>query len=72
MTTCSDFQVFVAAVLQDPELGLTPVASPAHQSYGTMETRADDSKSESSGRMQNFEPVLESPQHEMTAATVLE
>ncbi|XP_055496278.1 calcium permeable stress-gated cation channel 1 [Leucoraja erinacea] len=64
--------VFVAAVLQDPELGLTPVASPAHQSYGTMETRADDSKSESSGRMQNFEPVLESPQHEMTAATVLE
>ncbi|XP_072895213.1 calcium permeable stress-gated cation channel 1 isoform X1 [Hemitrygon akajei] len=64
--------VFVAAVLQDPELGLTPVASPAHQTYGTMENRCDDTKSESSGQMQNFDPVLESPQHETKAGSVLD
>ncbi|XP_069771969.1 calcium permeable stress-gated cation channel 1 isoform X2 [Narcine bancroftii] len=60
--------VFVATVLQDPELGLTPVASPAHHSYGTMENRTDDTKPESSGRMENFDPMLESPPHKMNAA----
>uniref|UniRef100_A0A8C1CGU6 Transmembrane protein 63C n=1 Tax=Cyprinus carpio carpio TaxID=630221 RepID=A0A8C1CGU6_CYPCA len=29
-------QLFIASVLLEPELGLTPMSSPAHQSYGTM------------------------------------
>lgn len=29
-------QLFIASVLLEPELGLTPMPSPAHQSYGTM------------------------------------
>uniref|UniRef100_UPI00398E759E calcium permeable stress-gated cation channel 1 n=1 Tax=Pristiophorus japonicus TaxID=55135 RepID=UPI00398E759E len=64
--------VFVAAVLQDPELGLTPAASPAHQTYGTMENRADETKSEDSSRMQNVETDLESEQHEPSRGSVME
>lgn len=29
-------QLFVASVLLEPELALTPMPSPAHHSYGTM------------------------------------
>ena len=29
-------QLFVASVLLEPELGLTPMPSPAHQSYGAL------------------------------------
>lgn len=29
-------QLFIASVLLEPELGLTPMPSPAHHSYGTM------------------------------------
>eukprot|EP00061_Rhincodon_typus_P011429 g36425.t1 len=54
--------VFVAAVLQDPELGLMPAASPAHQTYGTMENRADETKSEDSGQIQSSEAGLERQQ----------
>uniref|UniRef100_A0A8C4ZLH2 Transmembrane protein 63C n=1 Tax=Gadus morhua TaxID=8049 RepID=A0A8C4ZLH2_GADMO len=41
-TTCSattslcPLQLFVASVLLEPELGLTPMPSPAHQSYGAL------------------------------------
>ncbi|XP_038646354.1 calcium permeable stress-gated cation channel 1-like [Scyliorhinus canicula] len=64
--------VFVAAVLQDAELGLTPAASPAHHTYGTMENRADDSKSEGSATIQSFETDLESQQREPTAGSVMD
>ncbi|XP_069494112.1 calcium permeable stress-gated cation channel 1 isoform X1 [Ambystoma mexicanum] len=33
--------MFVATVLQEPEMGLTPAASPAHQTYGTMGSRSE-------------------------------
>ncbi|RXN11331.1 calcium permeable stress-gated cation channel 1 isoform X1 [Labeo rohita] len=32
----TSYQLFIASVLLEPELGLTPMPSPAHQSYGTM------------------------------------
>uniref|UniRef100_A0AAY4AFK3 Transmembrane protein 63C n=1 Tax=Denticeps clupeoides TaxID=299321 RepID=A0AAY4AFK3_9TELE len=32
----STLQLFIASVLIEPELGLTPMPSPAHQSYGAM------------------------------------
>ncbi|XP_072350618.1 calcium permeable stress-gated cation channel 1 [Scyliorhinus torazame] len=64
--------VFVAAVLQDAELGLTPAASPAHHTYGTMENRADDSKSEGSATIQSFETDLVSQQCEPTAGSVMD
>uniref|UniRef100_A0A8C7PEB2 Transmembrane protein 63C n=1 Tax=Oncorhynchus mykiss TaxID=8022 RepID=A0A8C7PEB2_ONCMY len=38
LSLCLSPQLFVASVLLEPELGLTPMPSPAHQSYGTMAT----------------------------------
>ncbi|KAG1972292.1 calcium permeable stress-gated cation channel 1 isoform X1 [Pimephales promelas] len=36
VSTTTTANLFIASVLLDPELGLTPMPSPAHQSYGTM------------------------------------
>ncbi|KAM6961226.1 calcium permeable stress-gated cation channel 1, partial [Aplochiton taeniatus] len=36
VTSSTASNLFVASVLLDPELGLTPMPSPAHHSYGTM------------------------------------
>ncbi|XP_067848254.1 calcium permeable stress-gated cation channel 1 isoform X2 [Heptranchias perlo] len=63
--------VFVASVLQDAELGLTPAASPAHQTYGAMENRADETKTEDPGQMQSFETDLESQQQETAAESLV-
>ncbi|XP_051776066.1 calcium permeable stress-gated cation channel 1 isoform X1 [Erpetoichthys calabaricus] len=58
--------VFVASVLQEPELGLTPMASPAHHSYGTMGNRTEGSRHEEENQPQTFEtdystePLVES------------
>uniref|UniRef100_A0A8C7DED5 Transmembrane protein 63C n=1 Tax=Oncorhynchus kisutch TaxID=8019 RepID=A0A8C7DED5_ONCKI len=38
--------LFVASVLLEPELGLTPMPSPAHQSYGTMASSQDREEQE--------------------------
>ncbi|GAA6096546.1 calcium permeable stress-gated cation channel 1 isoform X1 [Tachysurus ichikawai] len=35
-STATTANLFIASVLLEPELGLTPMPSPAHQSYGTM------------------------------------
>ncbi|KAL7862022.1 hypothetical protein SRHO_G00134630 [Serrasalmus rhombeus] len=35
-STTTTANLFIASVLLEPELGLTPMPSPAHQSYGTM------------------------------------
>ncbi|TSQ46668.1 Calcium permeable stress-gated cation channel 1 [Bagarius yarrelli] len=35
----TSYQLFIASVLLEPELNLTPMPSPAHQSYGTMGNR---------------------------------
>ncbi|XP_006632438.1 calcium permeable stress-gated cation channel 1 [Lepisosteus oculatus] len=51
--------VFVASVLQEPELGLTPMASPAHQSYGTMGNRMDTGRSDEEAQPQMFETDLQ-------------
>ncbi|KAG5857530.1 calcium permeable stress-gated cation channel 1 [Anguilla anguilla] len=55
--------LFVASVLQEPELGLTPMASPAHQSYGTMGTRRGSSRGpEEEAQSQTYETELQEPQ----------
>lgn len=36
----------MASVLLEPELGLTPMPSPAHQSYGTMASSQDREEEE--------------------------
>ncbi|TRY58369.1 hypothetical protein DNTS_034211 [Danionella cerebrum] len=36
VSTTTAANLFIASVLLEPELGLTPMPSPAHQSYGTM------------------------------------
>uniref|UniRef100_A0A672NBY3 Transmembrane protein 63C n=1 Tax=Sinocyclocheilus grahami TaxID=75366 RepID=A0A672NBY3_SINGR len=36
VSTTTTANLFIASVLLEPELGLTPMPSPAHQSYGTM------------------------------------
>lgn len=61
--------MFVATVLQEPEMGLTPAASPAHQSYGTMGNRDDpapNSEDDEEG-LQSFETDPENVQFEYGA-----
>ncbi|KAJ7345032.1 hypothetical protein JRQ81_000982 [Phrynocephalus forsythii] len=52
--------MFVAAVLQEPELSLTPAASPAHQSYGTMGSRLEQAENTEEAALQSFETELQS------------
>ncbi|KAI1895532.1 hypothetical protein AGOR_G00107220 [Albula goreensis] len=55
--------LFVASVLQEPELGLTPMASPAHHSYGTMGARRGSSRGgEEEAQPQTDETELQDPQ----------
>ncbi|KAJ8341599.1 hypothetical protein SKAU_G00338900 [Synaphobranchus kaupii] len=55
--------LFIACVLQEPELGLTPMASPAHQSYGTMGARRGSSRgAEEEAQSQTYETELQDPQ----------
>ncbi|XP_029442569.1 calcium permeable stress-gated cation channel 1-like [Rhinatrema bivittatum] len=42
--------MFVASVLQEPELSITPAASPAHQSYGAMGNRTEPAPSSEEGQ----------------------
>lgn len=55
--------IFVASVLQEPELGLTPMPSPAHQSYGTMENRMETPRTEEETHPEAFESDLENRQY---------
>lgn len=56
-------KIFVASVLQEPELGLTPMPSPAHQSYGTMENRMETPRTEEETHPEAFESDLENRQY---------
>ncbi|KAJ8390830.1 hypothetical protein AAFF_G00099620 [Aldrovandia affinis] len=54
--------LFVASVLQEPELGLTPMASPAHQSYGAMGARRGSSRgAEEEAQPHTYETELQEP-----------
>ncbi|XP_054826740.1 calcium permeable stress-gated cation channel 1 isoform X2 [Eublepharis macularius] len=64
--------MFVATVLQEPELSLTPAASPAHQSYGTMGTRLEQVETLDEGGMQSFETELESSEADYGTGLVLD
>uniref|UniRef100_A0A8C7DFT4 Transmembrane protein 63C n=1 Tax=Oncorhynchus kisutch TaxID=8019 RepID=A0A8C7DFT4_ONCKI len=46
LSLCPSPQLFLASVLLEPELGLTPMPSPAHQSYGTMASSQDREEEE--------------------------
>lgn len=64
--------MFVATVLQEPELSLTPAASPAHQSYGTMGGRLEQAEDMDEGDLQSFETELESTEGEYRTGPVLD
>lgn len=64
--------MFVATVLQEPELSLTPAASPAHQSYGTMGNRLEPVENSEEGGLQSFETELETVEGEYRTGPVLE
>lgn len=64
--------MFVATVLQEQELSLTPAASPAHQTYGTMGTRLEQVENMDEGAMQSFETELESTEGDYGTELVLD
>lgn len=53
-------QLYVATVLQEPEMNLTPASSPARHTYGTMNRELEEGEEESSAR--GFESELDSAQ----------
>lgn len=69
---CPPGQLFVATVLQEPELSLTPAASPAHQSYGTMGNHLEPAEDGEDGGLQSFETELETVEGEYRTGPVLE
>uniref|UniRef100_A0A8U7MTY2 Transmembrane protein 63C n=1 Tax=Corvus moneduloides TaxID=1196302 RepID=A0A8U7MTY2_CORMO len=64
--------LFVATVLQEPELSLTPAASPAHQSYGTMGNHLEPAEDGEDGGLQSFETELETVEGEYRSGPVIE
>uniref|UniRef100_A0A4W5KGN1 Transmembrane protein 63C n=1 Tax=Hucho hucho TaxID=62062 RepID=A0A4W5KGN1_9TELE len=62
LSLCPSPQLFVASVLLDPELGLTPMPSPAHQSYGTMASSQDrEEEEEEEDQVETIETELQEP-----------
>ncbi|XP_052001775.1 calcium permeable stress-gated cation channel 1 [Xyrauchen texanus] len=51
--------VFIASVLLEPELSLTPMPSPAHQSYGTMGNSQSSVRDTEEGEEKDLEETLE-------------
>uniref|UniRef100_A0AAR2J9K2 Transmembrane protein 63C n=1 Tax=Pygocentrus nattereri TaxID=42514 RepID=A0AAR2J9K2_PYGNA len=51
--------LFIASVLLEPELGLTPMPSPAHQSYGTMGNSQGPGHEDEGETEKNLEETLE-------------
>ncbi|XP_062433122.1 calcium permeable stress-gated cation channel 1 isoform X4 [Rhea pennata] len=64
--------LFMATVLQEPELSLTPAASPAHQSYGTMGNHLEPADDREEGGLQSFETELEAVEGEYRTGPVME
>ncbi|NXS05586.1 CSC1 protein, partial [Oxylabes madagascariensis] len=64
--------LFVATVLQEPELSLTPAASPAHQSYGTMGNHLEPVEDGEDGGLQSFETELETVEGEYRSGPVID
>uniref|UniRef100_A0A8C7QXI2 Transmembrane protein 63C n=1 Tax=Oncorhynchus mykiss TaxID=8022 RepID=A0A8C7QXI2_ONCMY len=62
LSLCLSPQLFVASVLLEPELGLTPMPSPAHQSYGTMASSQDrEEQEEEEDQVETVETELQDP-----------
>lgn len=64
--------MFVATVLQEPELSLTPAASPAHQSYGTMGGRLEQAENMEEGGLPSFETELENTEGKYRTGPMLD
>ncbi|XP_051502759.1 calcium permeable stress-gated cation channel 1-like isoform X4 [Myxocyprinus asiaticus] len=58
-TVSSTTTLFIASVLLEPELGLTPMPSPAHQSYGTMGNSQSSVRDAEGGEEKDLEETLE-------------
>lgn len=72
------FQLFVASVLLEPELALTPMPSPAHHSYGTMASSqssnhgaAEEERGEE-GHAQTRETELQDPPDPYCSSPVMD
>ncbi|GAB1297664.1 Calcium permeable stress-gated cation channel 1 [Apodemus speciosus] len=57
---CWGCQLYVATVLQDPELNLTPASSPARHTYGTINSQPEEGEEESG--LRGFARELDSTQ----------
>uniref|UniRef100_A0A8C8EJN4 Transmembrane protein 63C n=1 Tax=Oncorhynchus tshawytscha TaxID=74940 RepID=A0A8C8EJN4_ONCTS len=60
LSLCPSPQLFLASVLLEPELGLTPMTSPAHQSYGTMAS-SQGREEEEEDQVETVETELQEP-----------
>ncbi|XP_065144690.1 calcium permeable stress-gated cation channel 1 [Paramisgurnus dabryanus] len=59
VSTTTTANLFIASVLLEPELGLTPMPSPAHQSYGTMVNSQSSVRDAEGGEEKDLEETLE-------------
>ncbi|XP_055144638.1 calcium permeable stress-gated cation channel 1 isoform X1 [Symphalangus syndactylus] len=59
-STPTSLQLYVATVLQEPELNLTPASSPARHTYGTMNNQPEEGEEESG--LRGFARELDSAQ----------
>ncbi|KAL7873257.1 hypothetical protein AOLI_G00123280 [Acnodon oligacanthus] len=58
-STTTTANLFIASVLLEPELGLTPMPSPAHQSYGTMGNSQGQGHEDEEATEKDLEETLE-------------
>ncbi|XP_005158939.1 calcium permeable stress-gated cation channel 1 isoform X1 [Danio rerio] len=59
ISTTATANLFIASVLLEPELGLTPMPSPAHQSYGTMVNSQSSVRDAEEDEEKDLEETLE-------------
>ncbi|KAK9960052.1 hypothetical protein ABG768_010129 [Culter alburnus] len=59
VSTTTTANLFIASVLLEPELGLTPMPSPAHQSYGTMGNSQSSARDAEGVEEKDLEETLE-------------
>ncbi|XP_074092375.1 calcium permeable stress-gated cation channel 1 [Macrotis lagotis] len=66
------YKLYVAPVLQDLDMSLTPVSSPGHQSYGTMSSQLDALDREEESGPQSFSSEVETVEDEFQEGLLME
>lgn len=72
LTSTSFPQLFIASVLLEPELGLTPMPSPAHQSYGTMANSQSSARYAEGGEEKDLETELKDDPNPSCASPLMD